>query len=136
MPIINDMAVNLKSLRAKPNLWDGAILFICICIGLGVAFLHPKSLYEILFSLILFLILILLLIFAIPPLKYTAHNKNTYLSMILPKLFYNHQRRFSWAHIVLVFISTFTVASFFSRLGIDVHHQGFLFKTAVNMLEE
>ena len=43
------MTVNLKNLRANPNLWVGAILFICICIELGVIFLHPKSLHEIFF---------------------------------------------------------------------------------------
>ena len=43
------MTVNLKSLMTNPNLRDETILFICICIGLGVIFLHPKSLSEILF---------------------------------------------------------------------------------------
>lgn len=276
------MTANLKSLRTNFNFWDKAILLICICIGLGIAFLYPKSLSEILFvpvrvsvlnktlqevknvrvhgislrdnvikklkysesnkkivafkklilliprsdiedfkqiqlslgknhffytrqqliqnwkridnhlseemaitdyicfeapsnvktisilekidfivpqmgllingnpktlniikefivffytPVLFFILLILLLIFAICSLKYSILNKNTYLSMLLPERYYNHQRKFGWAHIAVVFISTFAVASFSSRLGIDVHHHGIMFQTAVSISE-
>ena len=277
------MTVNLKNLRATPNIWVGAILFICICIELGIIFLiflHPKSLHEIFFvpvkvsvlneefqkienvkvygidpgnaikagnligdkgicpikklilsipkdniedfkqvqislgkkhflytrrqllqnwkksdehfnkekaiidyvnfeappevktnsilqklkfavfstdpeingnpkllniikeclisfhTPILFIILLILLLsFAIFSLKYPALNKNTYVSMILPNIYYNHQKKFDWVHMALVFILTFVTASFFSRLRIDVLHHGFMLQAAVNMSE-
>jgi hypothetical protein len=274
------MTINLRSLRTNSNFWDGAILFICICIGLGLIFIRPKSLYETFFvpvkvsvlnemfqkignikvygispgnaikvgnaednkeigpikklvlsipknniedvkqvqvvlgdthffytrqqflqnwkkidkrfneektiinyinfeappevktdsvlkkmsfvipltslsingnsetlniikgcidffciSILSFILLILLLIFAIFSLKDTAPNKKTFLSMILPERYYNNQRKFGWAHITLVFFSTFAVASFFSRLGIDVLHQGFMLQSSVNLSE-
>lgn len=102
---------------------------------------NPKTLYiikecsAIFYTPLLFAILLIVLVFTIPSSKYAVLNTNTFVSMILSKAHYNRQKRFAWAHIVLVFISTFTVASIFSRLGIDVHHQGFLFQSAVNISE-
>jgi len=141
----------------KTNIWDGAILFICICIELGVISIlflqrnaikaesHVENLslliiikeYLISFHTpILFIVLLILLLsLVVFFLKYPGLNKSTYLSKILPKTYHNHPEKFDWVHIALVFILTFVIASFFSRLRIDVHHHGFMLQAAVNMSE-
>ena len=84
---------------------------------------------------VFYILLILSMILTVYSLKHTTHNKVTYISMILPKIYYDQHNKLGWVHIVFVFILTFTITSFFSRLGIDYRHQGTMFQVAASMAE-
>ena len=81
-----------------------------------------------------FLFVILFLYIVVTFLFRKRNRSNTTLS-ILCKNYYNKQSRPSYLQILFVFCLTVMIASAYSRLGIDVYHQGFLFHTTVKITE-